>query len=355
MDGIMKLAVEYHIWNDEPERTKFIARQESYHGATIGTLALGGHYTRRAPFLHILPTNIVHISSCNTYRQRIPDESDEAFVSRKAAELDAAFLSAGSGAVAAFVCEPIVGAAAGCVVPPPGYLSAMRAVTHAHGALFILDEVMCGMGRTGTLHAWQAEGAAGAPDLQAVGKALAAGYGACSAILVGHRVVAAQTRVGRPFTHGQTYQEYALACAAGLAVQKFIERRDLLSNVREMGVLLGDALVARLGGHRYVGDVRGKGLFWAVEFVADRESRRPFAAARQVSRGVRELAELEFGVSVYAGQGCAGEGRGDHIMVMPAFDVTEELIAMMVGRIGDAVEGYFRGWEERDGMEGEDA
>jgi len=201
MDGAMKLAREYFVWKKELQRVKFIARQDSYHGATIGPLSLGGHYTRRAPFLPMLSNNVVHVSACNPYRQRLPEESDADFVARKARELRQAFLKLGPDTVCAFVAEPVVGAALGCMPAVPGYLEAMKAVCDGFGALLILDEVMCGMGRTGSQHAWQQEDVT--PDIQTIGKCLGGGFQPCSAILVGSRIVDEMRKGGLIFS---TYQ-----------------------------------------------------------------------------------------------------------------------------------------------------
>ncbi len=198
MDGAMKLAREYFVWRNEPQRVNFIAREQSYHGTTIGTLSLGGYRSRRAPFLPMLQGNVAHVSACNPYRQRLDGESDSEYVARKAAELRGAFLSLGPDTVCAFVAEPVVGAALGCAPSVPGYLKAMKEVCDEYGALLVLDEVMCGMGRTGTLHAWQQEDVT--PDIQAIGKCLGGGYQPCSAILVGSRIVGEMDKSGVTFS-----------------------------------------------------------------------------------------------------------------------------------------------------------
>ncbi|KAI1082246.1 PLP-dependent transferase [Whalleya microplaca] len=329
MEGAMKLAREYFVWKGEPQRINYISREESYHGMTLGGLALGGHLARRAPFEPLLVPNVHRIPACNAYRQRHPGETDSHFVSRKAEELEQAFRQLGPATVAAFVAEPIVGAASGCLPTVPGYFKAMKAVCDKHGALLVLDEVMCGMGRTGTLHAWEQEGVA--PDIQAIGKGLAGGYQPVSAILASGRIVDAMEEKGVVFTHGHTYQDHPLACAAALKVQQIIERDGLLSNVRAQGEYLAKLLKSRLCDHPHVGDIRGKGLFWGVELVRDRETKEPFDPKLQIARRIHETAlEPPFDMALYYGQGCAGQGRGDHVMIMPAYNITQEVVETIV-------------------------
>lgn len=250
-----------------------------------------------APYLPFLMKNVHHVSSCNFYRQRQGKESVDTFVARKAAELDTKFQELGPETVIGFIAEPVVGAALGCVPYVPGYLRAMRNVCHKYGALFILDEVMCGMGRSGTLHAWQAEGVA--PDLQTVGKGLGGGYQPIAAVLISKKVVDALSNGSGQFVHGQTYQGMPVQAAAALEVrpfsrmyifpfldclislrlksfnrseslltanaqqvQKIVREENLCENVRIQGAYLGKLLKELLGHHPNVGDIRGKGLFW---------------------------------------------------------------------------------------------
>ncbi|KAK4146183.1 pyridoxal phosphate-dependent transferase [Dichotomopilus funicola] len=354
MEAAVKLAVEYFRWQGQSERTNFIARHDSYHGTTIGALSVSGHHARRAPFSPLLsPTRFHHISPCNPYRQ-LPSSSSStpdwpAYIAEKVAELEATFTTLGPQTVAAVVLEPVVGAALGCVPAVPGYLAAMKAVCERHGALLIFDEVMCGMGRTGWLHAWQGEGKEPAgvvpvPDLQAIAKGFAGGYQPASALLVGRKVAGAMERDGggRVFTHGHTYQNHPVVAAAALVVQRAVEREGLLENVRVQGELLGRLLRERLGSHPNVGDIRGKGLFWGVEFVKDRVTKEPFEPGLGIAERVHKVAVGGFRVLVYHGQGCAGGGRGDHIMIMPAYTISERLVGEIVERVAGAVEEVFR-------------
>lgn len=340
MEGAIKLAHEYFVWKGEPQRINYIAREESYHGITLGGLSMGGHLMRRAPFEELLIPNVYRISACNPYRQRLAGESDVDFVSRKAEELEQAFLRAGPDTVAAFVAEPVVGAASGCIPPVRGYFKAMKAVCDKYGALLVLDEVMCGMGRTGTLHAWQQEDVI--PDIQAIGKGLGGGYQPVSAILASGKIVQEMEAKKAAFTHGHTYMDHPVVCAAALRVQQIIERDNLLPNVQAQGSYLERLLRSRLRSHPNVGDIRGRGLFWGVELVRDKETKEPFDPKLQIAHRIHEAALSEpYSMALYYGQGCAGQGRGDHVMIMPAYNVTREVVDTIVNQFVAVVRDVF--------------
>lgn len=350
MEGAIKLAREYFTWIGQPQRVNYIARDESYHGITLGVLSVGGHVTRRTPFEPLLVPNIYHIPACNPYRQRLPRESDDEFVSRKAEELEQAFLRAGPDTVVAFVAEPVVGAAAGCMPSVNGYFKAMKAVCDKYGALLILDEVMCGMGRTGTLHAWEQEGVT--PDIQAVGKGLGGGYQPVSAILVGRKITQVMEAKSVAFTHGHTYMDHPVTCATALRVQHIIQRDNLLPNVQAQGQYLEKLLRNKLQNHPNVGDIRGRGLFWGVEFVRDKETKEPFDPKLQIARRVHETAlEPPHNMSLYFGQGCAGQGKGDHIMIMPAYNVTQDVVETIVDKFAAVLADFFSQLEKEHGAE----
>ena len=337
VEGSLKLAREYFVWKGEARRVNFIARQSSYHGTTLGALSLSGHAARRGPFEDLLSRHVHRVSSCNPYRQRHPGESDAAFCARKAQELEDVFLRLGPETVAAFVAEPVVGAALGCVPSVPGYFQAMKSVCDKYGALLILDEIMSGMGRTGTLHAWEQEGVV--PDIQTIGKGLGGGYQPVSAVLVGRRILDQMEKCGAAFNNGHTYQDFPVAAAAALKVQEIIQERNLLANVVAQGEFLSRRLKERLGGHPNVADIRGRGLFWGVEFVKDRATKEPFDEGLLIAKRIHEAALSEpFNLMVYYGQGCAGGRKGDHVMLCPAYDVSGEEVEDMVERIGGAVE-----------------
>lgn len=334
-EAALKLARQYFLEIGQPQRTRYIARRASYHGNTLGALAAGGNAMRRAPYAPILSEAFSHVSPCFAYRHQRPGESDDAYVARLAAELEAEFQRLGPANVIAFIAEPVVGATTGCVTALPGYFPAMRAVCDRHGALLILDEVMCGMGRTGTTHAWEQEGVS--PDIQVIAKGLGGGYQPIGGILIHKRVIAALRAGTGAFMHGHTYQAHPVACAAALAVQKEIADRGLLANVRAMGVLLTEGLQERFGNHAHVGDIRGRGLFQAIELVADRATKAAFDPALHVYDRVR-VAALEAGLSVYPMGGTIDGKHGDHVVIAPPYIAEPKHISAIVERLGTAVD-----------------
>ncbi|KUI60346.1 hypothetical protein VP1G_07526 [Cytospora mali] len=342
IEAAMKLARQYFLEKDspEPQRARFISRNQSYHGTTLGSLAMGGHASRRAKFEPMLVDIVSKVSPCFAYRGKEDGESDEAYVQRLALELDVEFQRVGPESVCAFVAEPVVGAALGCVPAVPGYFQAMQEVCKKYGALLILDEVMSGMGRTGTYHAWQQEGVV--PDIQTVGKGLGGGYQPVAGLLIHKRIVDALEKGSGVFVHGHTYQSHAVGCAAIVAVQKTIQEKNLIANVRAMGELLEGRLKERLGSHRHVGDIRGRGLFWAIEFVQDRSTKRPFPAKDMVATGINELALTDpYSIMIYPGTGTADGVNGDHIILAPPYTVTAEDIEHIVQTVWAVIEDYF--------------
>ncbi|KXX83450.1 putative aminotransferase YodT [Madurella mycetomatis] len=342
MEAAVKLTRQYFLELDppQPRRTRFISRRQSYHGITLGALAVGGHEFRRAKFEPLLMKNVSSVSPCNEFRGKNAGETDEDYVARLAKELDDEFKAVGPETVCAFVAEPVVGAALGCVPSVPGYFKAMQAVCRKHGALLILDEVMCGMGRTGTLHAWEQEGVV--PDIQTIGKALGGGYQPVAGVLVNRHVVEVLEKGSSAFVHGHTYQGHPAVCAAALEVQHIIQDENLLSNVRAMGALLSRRLHERLGSHPNVGNIRGRGLFWGIEFVAEKNKSLPFPEEAHIAMEIskRGLAE-EYGINVYPGTGSADGIRGDHIIIAPPFNVRSEDIEWIVETIGRLVDDFF--------------
>ncbi|KAJ5994754.1 hypothetical protein N7481_001731 [Penicillium waksmanii] len=338
VEAAMKLARQYflELSTPQPQRTRFIARLPSYHGTTLGALGLGGHVLRREPFGPILAKNTSHVSPCYAYRGKKEGESDADYVARLAAELNAEFERVGSDTVCAFVAEPVVGAALGCVPAVPGYFPAMKAVCEKHGALFILDEIMSGMGRCGTLHAWEQEDIV--PDIQTIGKGLGGGYAPVSGILINDSIVQTMDKGTGVFRHGQTYQGHPISCAAALATQKTIQQESLLDNVRSMGAYLEQQLRQRFEGHPYVGDIRGKGLFWGIEFVKDRSSKEPFNPSTRLSFHIQEKGLLPaYSVSLYGCSGTVDGVRGDHVILAPPYNVSKEEIDIIVDVFGNVV------------------
>ncbi len=338
MEAAIKLARQYFVETGEMRRTHVIGRRGSYHGNTLGALAAGGHLARRAHFEPMLSGAFSHVSPCFAYHHQRRDESEAQYVARLAVELEAEFVRLGSDTVAAFCAETVVGAATGCVAAVPGYFQAVREVCDRHGALLILDEVMSGMGRTGTLHAWEQEGVA--PDIQAVAKGLGGGYAPIGGILVSGRIIDGLRAGSGGFVHGQTYQAHPVACAAALEVQRIIAEDDLVANVARQGVVLERLLTERFGNHRQVGDIRGRGLFWALEFVEDRAGRTPFAPGRGVAEQVKRAA-LDRGLGIYPCTGTLNGVAGDHVIIAPPYIVDEGDLVEIVERLGQAVDAVF--------------
>ena len=340
MEAALKLARQHHIEAGQPGRTRFIARRQSYHGNTLGALAASGNVARRAPYAPLLSDAFSHVGPAFAFREQCGDEDEAGFTARLAAELEAEFQRLGPETVAAFVAETVVGATAGCVPAPAGYFQAVRAVCDRHGALLILDEVMCGMGRTGTLHAWEAEGVA--PDIQAVAKGLGGGYQPIGAVLANARVVDPIRDGSGVFQHGHTYLAHPVACAAALAVQEVIRDDGLLEQVRARGALLEERLQDRFGNHRHVGDIRGRGLFLALELVVDRAGKTSFDPALQVHARVKAAA-LRHRLGCYPGGGTVDGVRGDHVLLAPPYIVSPAEIGMIVDRLGAALDDALAG------------
>jgi adenosylmethionine-8-amino-7-oxononanoate aminotransferase len=333
-EAALKLARLCAIERGEPERRHVIARHFSYHGNTLGALAASGNLARRAPYLPLLSPAFHHVSRCHPWRDQRPQEDTAAYVARLAGELDDTIRALGPGTVLAFCAETVVGATLGCVPPAPGYLAAIRQVCDRHGVLLILDEVMCGLGRCGTRHAWQAEGAA--PDIQVVAKGLAGGYQPIGGILVAGHVVEALRAGSGLFRHGHTYQAHPVACAAALAVQRVIAEEGLVERAASLGALLREALTERLAQHPHVGDLRGRGLFQAAEFVADRATKAPFSPERAVHAAIGRAA-LARGLACYPMAGGVDGVAGDHAILAPPFIATEGEIREIADRFAAAV------------------
>lgn len=343
IEAALKLARQHFLElpTPQPGRVNFIARQQSYHGITLGALAVSGHVARRKLFEPVLARNVGRVSACNEYRGLRQGETVAAYVARLEAELESEFQRLGPDTVCGVLVEPVVGAALGCVPPSEGYLAMLRRVCQKHGALLIFDEVMCGMGRTGTLHAWEQEGVV--PDIQTIGKGLGGGYMPIAGILINRSVVDVLDAGTGAFSHGHTYQGHPLACTAALEVQRVIRDENLMTNVRAQGALLGKLLHQSLDGHDHVGNVRGRGLFWGIEFVADKATKRPYPAAAMVAAGVHKLAlQPQYSLSLYPGTASAEGFDGDHVLLAPAYNVGEDEIRHMVSLTTRVIEEYFR-------------
>ncbi|MGJ4943020.1 aspartate aminotransferase family protein [Bradyrhizobium sp. HKCCYLS1011] len=335
IEASIKLARQYFIERGEEQRHHFIARRQSYHGNTLGALAAGGNAWRREPYAPLLSTAFSHVTPAFAYHEKRDDETDAAFVARLAAELEAEFQRCGPETVAAFIAEPVVGATAGCVPAPEGYFRAVREICDRHGALLILDEVMCGMGRTGTMHAWEQEGIA--PDIQTVAKGLGGGYQPIGAMLANRRIIDCIRDGSGAFQHGHTYLAHPMACAAAFAVQEVIREENLLDRVKARGKQLEQRLTERFGNHRHVGDIRGRGLLWAIELVADRAKRAPFDPALKLHQKIKAAAFAN-GLGCYPGGGTVDGRSGDHVLLAPPYIASPEDIDVIVDKLGTAVD-----------------
>jgi adenosylmethionine-8-amino-7-oxononanoate aminotransferase len=333
MEAALKMARQYFVEIGQSQRRHFIARHQSYHGNTLGALAVGGNAWRREQFKPLL-IDVTHVSPCYAYRHQRDDETPEQYGQRLVQELADTIEQLGGENVMAFVAETIGGATAGVLTPVPGYFKGVRELCDRHGILLILDEVMCGMGRCGTLHACETEGVV--PDLMAIAKGLGGGYQPIGAVLAQGRLVDAFRQGSGLFQHGHTYLGHAVACAAALAVQRVIARDDLLAQVRSRGRFLQSVLTQTFGEHPHVGDIRGRGLFWGIELVADRASKQWFDPARKLHAKIKRAAMAE-GVMVYPMGGTVDGRSGDHVLLAPPFISSEDELSQMVARLGRAI------------------
>ncbi|MCL4745471.1 MAG: aspartate aminotransferase family protein [Burkholderiaceae bacterium] len=333
METALKLARQYYVEIGQPERSVFVSRKQSYHGNTLGALAVGGNEWRRKQFAPLL-IDTVQVSACYEYRGRRQGESPQAYGRRLVAELEVAFERIGPQRVLAFLAETVGGATSGAITAVPGYFKGVRELCDRHGILLILDEVMCGMGRTGTLFACEQEGVA--PDIVAIAKGLGAGYQPIGAALLSRRIFDAFRDGSGFFQHGHTYLGHVLACTAALEVQRTIEREGLLANVRKRSLEFEAALNERFAGHRHVGDLRGRGLFRAIELVAERDGKTAFDPALKVHARIKKAA-MERGLMCYPMGGTIDGERGDHVLLAPPFIVDSGHIEMIVDRLDAAI------------------
>jgi adenosylmethionine-8-amino-7-oxononanoate aminotransferase len=338
MEAALKLARQYFVEKGEPQRRHVIGRRQSYHGNTLGALAVGGNQWRRRQFEPLL-VDVTHVSPCYAYRGKQAGESDDAYGTRLAVELEREIQRLGDDAVIAFVAETVVGATLGAATPVPGYFRRVREVCDRYGVLLILDEVMCGMGRCGTLWAFEQEGVV--PDLAAIAKGLGAGYQPIGAVMVSGQIHDTIVAGSGFFQHGHTYLGHAAACAGALAVQRRLHDDGLLARVAPLGALLEQKLRAAFGAHAHVGDIRGRGLFWGLELVADKTAKTPFEPALRVHARVKKAA-LEAGLMCYPMGGTLDGARGDHVLLAPPFIVEERQLDELVGKLGGALDAVLK-------------
>ncbi|PGH33032.1 hypothetical protein GX50_04178 [[Emmonsia] crescens] len=319
VDSALKIARQYHIYNGEPERVNFIGRNDSYHGNTLGALAAGNNSARREPFAPILSSVFHHVSRC-FYDTDGAGVTESDYEDRLITEFRDKINTLGPKTVAAVIVEPVVGATLGTAPATSTYLPRLKELCGHHGILVIFDEVMCGMGRAGTYHAWQSLGGV-APDLQTIGKGLGAGYQPLSAVLIGKKVYdifEEHSKGSKKFVSGHTFQGHSMACAGALAVQKILERDNLIPNVMKRGLLLESFLRQGLSSHikEHGVSLRGLGLFRTVDF-----------GRLGISSGSRSLAPevseecFKQGAAVYL---CSG--AVDALLFAPPFIISENEI-----------------------------
>lgn len=333
VEAALKLARQFHVENGASQRRHIIARRQSYHGNTLGALATGGNQWRRAQFEPML-VNVSHIAPCYEYVDKSDGESSFEYGQRVAQELEDEILRLGPDTVMAFVVEPVVGATMGAVPAVPGYFARIREICDTYGVLLILDEVMCGMGRTGHIFACDAENVC--PDILCIAKGLGAGYQPIGAMMCTRQIFDAIGTGSGFFHHGHTYMAHPIACAAGLAVLKAILNRGLLKDVEERSKQLFAALNAEFGQHQHVGDIRGRGLFVGVELVKDRNTKMPFDPSLRLAARIKETA-LAAGLICYPMSGTRDGKFGDHVLFAPPFITNEAQVIEIVQKFAKAL------------------
>ena len=339
VEAALKLSRQYFTELGEDQRRFFIARKQSYHGNTLGALAVGGNEWRRKQFKPLL-ADIKHISPCYAYRLQQNQETEADYSERMAGELETMILQLGAENVIGFICEPVVGATLGAVGATQGYLKRVREICNQYGILLILDEVMCGMGRTGYFFAHEEDGVDA--DLVTIAKGLGAGYQPIGATLVNKKIFDVIYNGSGYFQHGHTYMGHATACAASLAVLDTIEQENLLENVRNLGELLQRELESEFSTHDYIGDIRGRGLFRGIEFVKDKTSKETFDPALKINVKFKQTA-MENGLICYPMGGTIDGVNGDHVLLAPPFIINETQIDEVIGKLKQTVNSVFNG------------
>ncbi len=334
VEASLKLARQFHVENGEPQRRHIIARRQSYHGNTLGALATGGNQWRRAQFEPIL-MNVSHIAPCYAYVDQHPDETAFDYGKRAAQDLEDEILRLGPDQVMAFVAEPVVGATMGAVPAVEGYFKRIREICSTYGVLLILDEVMCGMGRTGHMFACDADDVV--PDILCIAKGLGAGYQPIGAMLCSKAIYGVIGHGSGLFQHGHTYLGHPVACAAGVAVVKAIQERELIAAVNQRSVELFDALASTFSQNPHIGDIRGRGLFAGLEIVADREGKHPFDPVQKTAARIKASA-FEAGLICYPMSGTRDGKLGDHILLAPPFIYETSHIDELVSKLSQAIE-----------------
>ncbi len=332
-EAALKLARQYFVEKGEPQRAHVIGRRQSYHGNTLGALAVGGNAWRRKQFEPLL-IGATPVSPCYAYRGRQGSENEAAYGERLAKELEHEIQRLGEKSVIAFVAETVAGATLGAATPVPGYFKRVREVCDRYGVLLVLDEVMCGMGRCGTLWTFEQEGVV--PDMVAVAKGLGAGYQPIGALVVSKKISDAILGGSGFFQHGHTYIGHAAACAGALAVQKRLHDDGVLNRVKPLGAQLENRLRAAFSNHPHVGDIRGRGLFWGIELVEDRGTKKPFDPKLRMHARIKRKA-MEEGLMCYPMGGAIDGVQGDHVLLAPPFILEETQLDELVDKLAKAI------------------
>ena len=338
VESAIKLARQYFVEIGQPSRHRVISRLQSYHGNTLGALAAGGNLWRREQF-NPLMIETSHISPCYAYRGQAEEETEFDFGQRVANELEAEIQRVGEDQVMAFIAEPVVGATLGAVPAVDGYFKRIREICNQYGILLILDEVMCGMGRTGSLYACDQEGVA--PDILTIAKGLGAGYQPIGAMLCSAKIYQAIEQGTGFFQHGHTYLGHPVACAAAHAVVKKIMDRRMLDRVLSQGVRLHKALLDKFGEHPNIGDIRGRGLFFGLEFVRDRDTKAPFPQQLGIHKKFKQAA-FDAGMICYPMGGTIDGQQGDHVLLAPPFIIDSGHIDEIVSKFDKALKATLR-------------
>lgn len=333
VEAALKLARQYMIEIGQETRTKFIARRQSYHGNTLGALGTGGNMWRRAPFDPVM-VSASHIAPCFEYRFKEDGESAYDYGQRVANELESELLRLGPETVIGFIAEPVVGATAGAVPAVEGYFKRIREICDQYGILLILDEVMCGMGRTGHLYACDHDQTR--PDIITIAKGLGAGYQPIGAMLCSAQIYGAIENGSGFFQHGHTYLGHPIACAAADAVVRKLTQGGLTARAAQMGEVLHSALIDKFGQHPHIGDIRGRGLFCGLEIVQDRESKAPFDPNLKIAARLKKIA-LNHGLICYPMSGTIDGQLGDHILLAPPFILTEDHIGELIDKLAQSL------------------
>ncbi len=334
VETALKLARQYCVETGQPQKTTFIGRRQSYHGNTLGALAVGGNEWRRKQFAPLL-MDVARVSACNAYRDQRPDETEQQYTERLLNELEQTILDTGADKIIGFVAETVSGATTGAVPPTKGYFAGVRKLCDKYGLLYIADEVMCGMGRTGTLHSFEQDDVV--PDIVTIAKGLGGGYQPIGAVLVSDKVIEPLRHGSGLFQHGHTYICHPTAAAAALAVQQVIERDNLLSQVQQQGNYLLRQLEKEISGLEFVGNTRGRGLFAGIELVRDKHTKAAFDPALKLHAAIKRAC-LEKGLMVYPMGGTIDGQQGDHILIAPPFIVTEQQLDFVVETLKQVIQ-----------------